>query len=208
MAPAMAAMRIMRRMRSVGGTWDESFVRDGIYMRPLGSVYSGLPQYVGEDFCQEFSQVNGVREMYFFTPRQKKYKNGQRPSRITIDGYWKATGADKTILHNGESIGCERSLVFYRGIPSRGVKTSWLMHEFKVDNLPPRQPTHEDDMRIQETRNPVAHQPELTQLYDELPEIPTMDELLVSATAGHEELPEIPTMDINVLLGSDMSHCS
>ncbi|KAL2528605.1 NAC domain-containing protein 72-like [Forsythia ovata] len=93
-------------------------------------------------------KVNGVREMYFFTPIQKIYKNGQRPNRITIDGFWKATGADKTILHNGEAIGCERSLVFYRGIPSRGVKTSWLMHEFKVNNLPPRQPTHEDDMRL------------------------------------------------------------
>ncbi|KAL2538207.1 NAC domain containing protein 47 [Forsythia ovata] len=93
-------------------------------------------------------KVEGEREMYFFTPRDKKYKNGQRPKRTTIDGYWKPTGADKTILHNGEAVGCDKSLVFYKGKPPCGVKTSWLMHEFRVNNLPPRQRTHEDDMRI------------------------------------------------------------
>ncbi|KAL2554024.1 NAC domain-containing protein [Forsythia ovata] len=60
----------------------------------------------------------------------------------------KATVVDKTILHNGEVIGCEKSLVFYRGKPPLGVKTSWLMHEFKVNNIPPRQRSHEDDMRV------------------------------------------------------------
>ncbi|KAL2512866.1 NAC domain transcriptional regulator superfamily protein [Abeliophyllum distichum] len=282
--------------------------------------------------------------MYFFTPRDKKYKNGQRPKRTTPDGYWKATGADKIILHNGEAVGCDKSLVFYWRKPPCGVKTSWLMHEFRVNNLPPRQRTHEDDMRlddwvlckiynnsekksnnnstkrkrdddrydqIQETnnntnqeveptadgssknveqedlwgfnkletmlisdtflgngvdimkdydnlnyqnfynpdyiyvdesillnqnagtytnlvptsmvppnflmggydynsQNPVAYEPGLTELYDELPEIPTIDELLGSITARHEpvptgqheELPEILTMDINELLDS------
>ncbi|XP_039023608.1 protein SOMBRERO-like [Hibiscus syriacus] len=39
-----------------------------------------------------------VMEWYFFTPRDRKYGNGKRPSRSAGDGYWKATGKDKEVV--------------------------------------------------------------------------------------------------------------
>nr|UBT01657.1 NAC transcription factor 53 [Litchi chinensis] len=35
---------------------------------------------------------------YFFTPRDRRYKNGERPNRTAEGGYWKATGADKAVM--------------------------------------------------------------------------------------------------------------
>lgn len=75
---------------------------------------------------------------YFFTPREKKYPNGARPRRSAGDGYWKATGSDKDVVHNNVVVGFRKSLVFYRGKPSMGKKTDWMMHEFKVNDPSPR----------------------------------------------------------------------
>lgn len=90
----------------------------------------------------------GPNEWYFFTPRNRKYKNGQRPDRAAGKGYWKATGADKQIKRNGETIGYQKALVFYDEKP-KGVKTSWIMHEYRAKNLPPRQRNGPDDMKVQ-----------------------------------------------------------
>ncbi|KAG9455035.1 hypothetical protein H6P81_007939 [Aristolochia fimbriata] len=72
---------------------------------------------------------------YFFTPRDRKYPNGQRPSRTAGDGYWKATGADKEIKRKGVVIGKRKALVFYRGKSLHGTKTNWIMHEYRIDGL-------------------------------------------------------------------------
>lgn len=74
-------------------------------------------------------------EWYFFTPRDKKYKNGDRPNRAAGDGYWKATGADIKVEFNGEVIGYRKTLIFYRGKPPKGVKTEWVMHEYVLREL-------------------------------------------------------------------------
>lgn len=77
---------------------------------------------------------SGGKDLYFFTPRNRKYKNGQRPNRRAGDGYWKATGADKNILNSGgKLVGFRKALVFYVGKPPKGVKTSWIMHEYRVE---------------------------------------------------------------------------
>ncbi|CAH9105964.1 unnamed protein product [Cuscuta epithymum] len=82
----------------------------------------------------------GENEWYFFTSREKKYPNGSRPKRAagsaepgSTNGYWKATGKDRTIQDGGKTIGFKKCLVFYEGKPSNGKKTSWLMHEYRVD---------------------------------------------------------------------------
>ncbi|KAL9227830.1 hypothetical protein vseg_003476 [Gypsophila vaccaria] len=75
----------------------------------------------------------GNKGWYFFTPRVKKYLNGQRPNRKAGDGFWKATGADKVVQKQGTKVGCRKALVFYKGRPPKGVKTLWIMHEFRAE---------------------------------------------------------------------------
>ncbi|KAL6906027.1 hypothetical protein ACP4OV_003628 [Aristida adscensionis] len=76
----------------------------------------------------------GENEWYFFSPRDRKYPNGARPNRAAGSGYWKATGTDKAILAAGtsENLAVKKALVFYRGKPPKGVKTDWIMHEYRL----------------------------------------------------------------------------
>nr|ASK40106.1 stress responsive NAC transcription factor [Aeluropus lagopoides]ASK40107.1 stress responsive NAC transcription factor [Aeluropus lagopoides] len=76
----------------------------------------------------------GIKEWYFFTPRDRKYPNGSRPNRAAGTGYWKATGADKPIAPKGsaKAAGIKKALVFYSGKAPRGVKTDWIMHEYRL----------------------------------------------------------------------------
>ncbi|XP_072997308.1 NAC domain-containing protein 68-like [Typha latifolia] len=79
----------------------------------------------------------GQREWYFFTPRDRKYPNGSRPNRAAGKGYWKATGADKPVSKKGSStaLGIKKALVFYSGKAPRGVKTDWIMHEYRLADV-------------------------------------------------------------------------
>ncbi|KAJ4709352.1 NAC domain protein [Melia azedarach] len=96
----------------------------------------------------ESSKSLGEKEWYFFTPRDRKYPNGQRPNRAAADGYWKATGADKPVKYKNNIVGFKKSLVFYKGKAPRGSKTNWIMHEYRVSNNPPKTPSNRNDMRL------------------------------------------------------------
>ena len=76
----------------------------------------------------------GEKEWYFFSPRDRKYPNGSRPNRAAGTGYWKATGADKPI-GKPKTLGIKKALVFYAGKAPRGVKTNWIMHEYRLANV-------------------------------------------------------------------------
>ncbi|KAH6773714.1 NAC domain containing protein 25 [Perilla frutescens var. hirtella] len=86
----------------------------------------------------------GEQEWYFFSPRERKYPNGERPNRAATSGYWKATGTDKPILTaNGtQKVGVKKALVFYGGKPPKGVKSNWIMHEYRLvgENSSPNKP--------------------------------------------------------------------
>ncbi|KAK6777085.1 hypothetical protein RDI58_023802 [Solanum bulbocastanum] len=88
--------------------------------------------------------IFGEQEWYFFSPRDRKYPNGARPNRAATSGYWKATGTDKPVFTSGgtQKVGVKKALVFYGGKPPKGVKTNWIMHEYRVaenktNNKPP-----------------------------------------------------------------------
>lgn len=87
---------------------------------------------------------SGEKEWYFYCPRDRKYRNSSRPNRVTRAGFWKATGTDRPIYSSdGKCIGLKKSLVFYKGRAAKGMKTDWMMHEFRLpcisdSNSPPK----------------------------------------------------------------------
>ncbi|CAN1321558.1 Protein FEZ [Linum perenne] len=71
--------------------------------------------------------------------RDRKYRNSARPNRVTGAGFWKATGTDRPIYssegNKSSCIGLKKSLVFYKGRAAKGMKTDWMMHEFRLPSL-------------------------------------------------------------------------
>lgn len=82
-------------------------------------------------------------EWYFFSFRDRKYATGFRTNRATISGYWKATGKDRTVFdpRSKAIVGMRKTLVFYKNRAPNGIKTGWIMHEFRLENphVPPKE---------------------------------------------------------------------
>ncbi|XP_010262496.1 PREDICTED: NAC domain-containing protein 21/22-like [Nelumbo nucifera] len=59
-------------------------------------------------------------------------------------GYWKATGKDRPVFDPASRaiVGMRKTLVFYRNRAPNGIKTGWIMHEFRLEN--PHMPPKED----------------------------------------------------------------
>ncbi|KAK4732077.1 hypothetical protein R3W88_025065 [Solanum pinnatisectum] len=91
----------------------------------------------------EVAKLNS-NEWYFFSFRDRKYATGFRTNRATISGYWKATGKDRTVVDpkTRSIVGMRKTLVFYMNRAPNGIKTGWIMHEFRLEN--PHKPPKED----------------------------------------------------------------
>ncbi|CAN1228583.1 NAC domain-containing protein 35 [Linum grandiflorum] len=99
----------------------------------------------------------GEKEWFFYVPRDKKYRNGDRPNRVTTSGYWKATGADRMIRsENSRSIGLKKTLVFYSGKAPKGIRSSWIMNEYRLP--------HHDTQRYQKVIISIDSLPRVSQI--------------------------------------------
>ncbi|KAI3852108.1 hypothetical protein MKW98_020107 [Papaver atlanticum] len=87
------------------------------------------------------STVGG--KLYFFTQRQRKYPNGDRPKRIVLDGrgLWKLNGKSAEIQRTkgGPQIGARQQLDYYQGPKPKtsdktGLKIDEYLLETKKDN--------------------------------------------------------------------------
>uniref|UniRef100_A0A7N0UKS4 NAC domain-containing protein n=1 Tax=Kalanchoe fedtschenkoi TaxID=63787 RepID=A0A7N0UKS4_KALFE len=95
--------------------------------------------------CKNNAEVGKLNatEWYFFSFRDRKYATGFRTNRATMSGYWKATGKDRTILDPSDRCvaGMRKTLVFYKNRAPNGIKTGWIMHEFRLEtpHFPPKE---------------------------------------------------------------------
>ncbi|POO01632.1 NAC domain containing protein [Trema orientale] len=111
------------------------YLRNKVISSPLpASIIADIDLYKYNPWELPSKAAFGDEEWFFFTPRERKYPNGSRPNRAAGSGYWKATGTDKHILTScgTKSIGVKKALVFYKGRPPKGVKTDWIMNEYRL----------------------------------------------------------------------------
>ncbi|CAL9052432.1 unnamed protein product [Musa banksii] len=112
-----------------------------------------LYDYHPADLVEKYEDY-GEGRWFFFTSRERKYPNGIRPNRTTCDGdgYWKATGTEKSIYYNRKPVGIRRSLVFYTGKAGNGQKTDWIMQEYTTKSTS-NKPHRNSDSSHQPHRN-------------------------------------------------------
>uniref|UniRef100_A0A453L589 NAC domain-containing protein n=1 Tax=Aegilops tauschii subsp. strangulata TaxID=200361 RepID=A0A453L589_AEGTS len=98
-------------------------------------VYKSHPSHLPERSALR----TGDKQWFFCSRLDRKYPNGSRASRTTADGYWKATGKDRSICNAGRAVGNKKTLVYHHGRAPRGERTDWVMHEYTIlaDALPP-----------------------------------------------------------------------
>ncbi|GER55502.1 NAC domain-containing protein [Striga asiatica] len=65
---------------------------------------------------------------YFYSRRTQ--------SRITASGYWQVIGIEEPIYssNTGQKIGMKKYSSFFYGEPSEGVRTSWIMQEYRLSD--------------------------------------------------------------------------
>ncbi|KAJ7971622.1 putative NAC domain-containing protein [Quillaja saponaria] len=99
---------------------------------PVANIYAynpwDLPQISGE-----VSYGDTEQWFFFFQSKTRSEARGGRPNRLTITGYWKATGSPNHVYSsNNRIIGSKKTMVFCIGRAPNGTKTEWKMNEYKT----------------------------------------------------------------------------
>ncbi|CAL9764285.1 unnamed protein product [Musa acuminata subsp. burmannicoides] len=68
----------------------------------------------------------GNRCWYFFTSRSE--------DRASVSGYWNPVGTDEVVISGNKDVGVKTTLKYYIGQPPDGIRTNWLMHEYRLLN--------------------------------------------------------------------------
>ncbi|KAI4367068.1 hypothetical protein MLD38_022849 [Melastoma candidum] len=152
----------------------------------------------------------GEKEWFFYVPRDKKYRNGDRPNRVTTSGYWKATGADRMIRgENNRSIGLKKTLVFYSGKAPKGVRTSWIMNEYRLP--------HHDTERYQKAEISLCRVYKRPGVEDHNPSLPrclpttrttssrTISEAATASSSDHRKKQMMSMSDADTSSSSDVT---
>ncbi|CAM0901836.1 unnamed protein product [Alopecurus aequalis] len=116
------------------------YLKKKIQQKPISiELIKQLDIYKFDPWDLPMLASTGETEWYFYCPKDRKYRNSVRPNRVTAAGFWKATGTDRPIYSSKDTrcVGLKKSLVCYRGRAARGMKTDWMMHEFRL-------PSHDD----------------------------------------------------------------
>ncbi|XP_026428758.1 NAC transcription factor 29-like [Papaver somniferum] len=94
-------------------------------------------EFTPEDLLDRYKNygIEGIegKELYVFTPRERKYPNGSRPARYITGryiGFWKIVGRADPIPNERTHIGTKRSLRFFKGTKDDFSKTPFSMTEY------------------------------------------------------------------------------
>jgi len=80
--------------------------------------------------------------MVFFQPERPEISQRSAAKRIDRLRLLESHGTDKSIAvtsgsTSSQKVGVKKSLVFYKGRPLKGLKTNWIMHEYRlVETMP------------------------------------------------------------------------
>ncbi|KAL7595755.1 hypothetical protein Lser_V15G29098 [Lactuca serriola] len=127
------------------------------YLQKKVNFCSVFPSVIGEIELYKFNPwelprktFSGADEWFFFSPRDRKYPNGSRPKRSAGSGFWKAMGKDKPIFSSSGSkkIGLKKALAFFKGSPTKNVKTNWTMSEYRLPESSNRSSRLNGSMRL------------------------------------------------------------
>lgn len=104
----------------------------------------------------------GERQWFFFVPRDNR--KFPRPSRLTVSGYWKATGSDRAVRNELlQYLGFKKILVFYKGKAPFGQRTDWIMNEYRIPELSSSPPKKNMDMVLCRIYRKTASQKSIEQ---------------------------------------------
>ncbi|XP_041991421.1 NAC domain-containing protein 104-like [Salvia splendens] len=90
-------------------------------------VIPDLDLYPYDPWDLDGKAMSEGKKWYFYSRRTS--------NRVTESGYWQSMGVEDAIYSSGgKKIGVKKYSTFYIGEPSEGVKTNWIMHEYKVSS--------------------------------------------------------------------------
>ncbi|GER51494.1 NAC domain-containing protein [Striga asiatica] len=116
----------MDQERNIENERTDEFMLPGFRFHPTDEELVGF--YLRRKITQKPLPIELIKQLDIY-----KYD----PWDLPRAGFWKATGTDRPIYSSEGSkcIGLKKSLVFYKGRAAKGVKTDWMMHEFRLPSF-------------------------------------------------------------------------